>query len=91
MNKEYISAGEVNKYCYCPKQWYYTRVFGEKELRARYKELYPERTGQNQSFARGRDFHEKYAGREKTRRVLRWMIVLVTMCIIVCIVWLLKR
>jgi len=35
MNRETktISASELNKYSYCPYQWYYERLYGQKELR----------------------------------------------------------
>ena len=28
-----VTANEINKYCYCPYQWYYERLYGRKELR----------------------------------------------------------
>ena len=28
-----ISAGEINKFVYCPYQWYYQRLYGNKKLR----------------------------------------------------------
>lgn len=35
MNRETktISASELNKFTYCPFQWYYERLYGRKELR----------------------------------------------------------
>ena len=27
-----ISAGEINKFVYCPYQWYYQRLYGNKNL-----------------------------------------------------------
>lgn len=34
-----ISANDINKFCYCPYQWYYERYYGGKELRAMKTEL----------------------------------------------------
>ncbi len=38
MDRKTISAHELNKYAYCPYQWYYERLYGRKELRRRYQE-----------------------------------------------------
>ncbi len=32
-DKETISANEINKFAYCPYQWYYERFYGRKKLR----------------------------------------------------------
>ncbi|MBE6007828.1 MAG: hypothetical protein E7235_01365 [Lachnospiraceae bacterium] len=32
-DKETISANEINKFSYCPYQWYYERLYGRKKLR----------------------------------------------------------
>ena len=32
-DKETISANEINKFAYCPYQWYYERLYGRKKLR----------------------------------------------------------
>ena len=33
IERETISAHEINKYDYCPYQWYYERLYGRAELR----------------------------------------------------------
>lgn len=38
MAKKTLSAHELNKYAYCPYQWYYERIYGRKELRRLYNE-----------------------------------------------------
>ena len=38
MERKAISAHEINKYVYCPYQWYYERLYGRKELRRLYQE-----------------------------------------------------
>ena len=32
-DKETVSANEINKFAYCPYQWYYERLYGRKKLR----------------------------------------------------------
>ena len=32
-NSRTISANEINKFSYCPYQWYYERLYGRKRLR----------------------------------------------------------
>ena len=36
IERETISAHEINKYDYCPYQWYYERLYGRAELRRLY-------------------------------------------------------
>ena len=38
IERETISAHEINKYDYCPYQWYYERLYGRAELRRLYAE-----------------------------------------------------
>lgn len=33
-----VSANEINKFSYCPYQWYYERLYGRKKLRELEKE-----------------------------------------------------
>ena len=39
IERETISAHEINKYDYCPYQWYYERLYGRAELRRLYDML----------------------------------------------------
>ena len=32
-NKKTLTPNEVNKFCYCPYQWFYERAYGRKELK----------------------------------------------------------
>jgi len=63
-----LSAHEVNKFTYCPHQWYYERVHGAKALRAAYRERnerlgLEDATGAN--FARGLVFHAGFSARKR--------------------------
>lgn len=31
-DSEWISASDINKYSYCPYQWYYERKYGQREI-----------------------------------------------------------
>ena len=33
MKKDTFSANEINKFTYCPYQWYYEKIYGRKEIR----------------------------------------------------------
>lgn len=81
MNKEEkpISASEMNRYAYCPYQWYYERVYGRKELRRLYQER-NERLGLTDraagNFTRGLEHHRRSYRRMVWRRRLRWLAAL---------------
>lgn len=60
---EIISANEINRFCYCPYQWYYNRVYGSKEIQSRYKkrnEKYGYTDVVEANFTRGQRFHTDY-------------------------------
>ncbi len=67
--KKPISASELNRYSYCPYQWYYERMYGMRELRRLYQER-NERLGLTDkavgNFTRGLEHHRK------SYRRLRW-------------------
>ena len=85
-DRQTISANEVNKFTYCPHQWYYERLYGTKELRAKYRER-NERLGLEDAtaahFARGLAFHSRFAG----RRVLRWIVLAGIAAVVVWLWW----
>lgn len=37
-DRKTISANEINKFSYCPYQWYYERLYGRKKLKELEKE-----------------------------------------------------
>jgi len=71
-DKNTISAGEVNKFVYCPRQWLYGRVYGAKKL----NELRDERNAalgvdyraDYDNYMRGRKFHDKFGKYEAVKR-----------------------
>lgn len=66
-DKKEITANEINKYVYCPYQWYYERVYGSSYLREQ-KSLLNEDKGYNynerSAFEKGRKFHKYYKIKE---------------------------
>lgn len=73
MAKETLSAHELNKYTYCPYQWYYEKIYGRAELRCMRKE-YLEELGLEDSttanFVRGEAFHRKLYRQYRLRQLL---------------------
>ena len=62
-NKETISANEINKYTYCPYQWYYERLYGRQYIRRKYKErneLYHLEDSVTSNFNKGLKYHKNY-------------------------------
>lgn len=69
--KHTITANEINKFCYCPYQWYYERAFGRKELSIMKKELNDElglTDSRLSNFKSGSEFHSNV-------RFNRWLAV----------------
>jgi hypothetical protein len=88
------SASEVNRFCYCPMQWYYTRVHGAAALRQMKKELNAEMgwdTSGETAFDKGRDFHRRYTGRYARRLFLRRLLITAVFCALMAgMVWILR-
>lgn len=62
-NEPAISANEINKYTYCPYQWYYEKIYGAKELRRLKKELNERLNLEDatmSNFVSGQKFHNKH-------------------------------
>lgn len=72
-----ISANEINRYCYCPYQWYYKRYYGTKELNERYKALGIKAGEYESRLEEGRKFHKKYYRIYRLQRVIRRIVIVV--------------
>ena len=91
-----ISASEINRFTYCPYQWYYERKFGRKHLTGEKSEVKSPAKKKNPSvknlssakhmaesnFARGRKFHEEYNLNLSSNRWI-WKLILCIFGIIV--------
>lgn len=76
--KAVISAGEVNKFVYCPLQWYYIRAYGQKRLREMYREANPGKEHPSTpGFNRGKAFHGGYGRRETLKKAVLLIAALV--------------
>ncbi len=76
MERKTISAHEINKYAYCPYQWYYERLYGRKELRRLYQERNEALSledGMGANFTKGLEYHKRNYNQLRLRR-LAWKI-----------------
>lgn len=69
-NKKMISANEINRFIYCPYQWYYTRVYGQKTIREKYKLLPHSKSRHESHFIRGLKFHKQYYRLYRIKRLV---------------------
>lgn len=96
-DKNTITANEINKFCYCPYQWYYGRIYGSKELqrlsRDKKKSLTIKGTKVKDNgskrlsnFERGRNYHqqdyEAYCLRVRRAKILAIVVAIFVMIVI---------
>lgn len=65
-----ISANEINRFVYCPYQWYYGRYYGQTALKEQYKALGNKSSKTENHFAKGVKFHKAYYRSYRIKRVL---------------------
>ncbi len=85
-----ISANEINKFVYCPYQWYYERAYGKKHIRMLYNQR-NERLGLPDSlqsnFVKGQAFHNKYSGVSYGKYALAaFIIIAVIGVVLLCLI-----
>lgn len=89
MAKETLSAHELNKYTYCPYQWYYEKIYGRTQLRQLHQE-YMASLGLEDAtianFVRGENFHQKLYRQYRLRQLL-WKMLLIALFAIILILW----
>ena len=92
MAKETLSAHELNKYTYCPYQWYYEKIYGRAELRRLHQE-YMESLGLEDStianFIRGENFHKNLYRQYRLRRLL-WKVTFLALLILILVFWVMQ-
>ncbi len=84
-DSETLTANEINKYTYCPYQFYYDRKYGQKHIRvvraAMLEELgYTDTTQSN--FKRGLDYHKSYKTRERVAYPIFKLMVIVVLIVL---------
>ena len=82
-----ISANEINRFTYCPYQWYYGKVYGQKALREKYNALERNEAPQEGNFRKGLSFHEKYYKSYRLKKKLEWGIVILFILLLVWSLW----
>ncbi|MDD3393439.1 MAG: hypothetical protein PHG19_02190 [Anaerotignum sp.] len=93
MERKTISAHEINKYTYCPYQWYYERLYGRKELRRLYHErnealcLEDDLTS---NFTKGLDYHQQNYAKLRFRN-MAWKIGMLLIIIGIFVIYMLIR
>ncbi|OON99593.1 MAG: hypothetical protein ATN35_11815 [Epulopiscium sp. Nele67-Bin004] len=87
-NKKRISASEVNKFTYCPYQWYYGRKYGASNLLRIAKQHKNIDTVQKQTnnFERGNKFHSDYHHKYKHEQVKRTIIIIIAVIIVMILI-----
>lgn len=66
-----ISANEINRFVYCPYQWYYNRYYGQATLKEKYKGLKDKNSKIESQFKKGLRFHKHYYIQYRVQRSLR--------------------
>ena len=80
-----ISAHELNKFSYCPYQWYFEKVYGRKELRRLYQER-NDRLGLADSttsrLRKGERYHRRQFRRMKQKSFLKKAVILLLLVLL---------
>ncbi len=84
-DSETITANEVNKYTYCPYQFYYDRLYGQRYIRLIRKDMlknlgYDDTTKSN--FKRGLDYHKNYKPDDAKKYPIFKLIVIVILIVL---------
>lgn len=69
-DRQTISPSEINKFVYCPYQWYYERKFGSAELRRQASNRAGANNSDKSNFIRGARYHSSFLRRYKFKRML---------------------
>ena len=87
-----ISANEINRYIYCNYQWYYRRLYGDKELTKMKKEhnkaLGITRDSRTHAFVKGNKFHQRYHRWYKFKKTLYMLILIAFIMVAIYFIWL---
>lgn len=69
-----ITPNEINKFIYCPYQWYYERKYGTDELKRLHNEIvlkYNLEDKTKSNFVKGLEFHNNYGNKNKFKRIVK--------------------
>ena len=82
-----ISANEINRFVYCPYQWYYKKVYGAGNLQKMYKELDRPISKHESHFVRGSKYHSRYYFRYRLMKGVKIGLVILIIGIIILWGW----
>lgn len=78
-----LSANEINRYIYCPYQWYYGKVYGQKALKEKYQALDRKKSDHEGNFKKGLQFHACYYRQYRLKRMLQILVIIAIIAIVV--------
>ncbi len=85
-----ISASEVNRYTYCPYQWYFERYYGRSKLfqMSKTKKAEPAlKKSKTSHLARGRAYHAKeYENFKRQQKIVWAILILIAVIIVACVI-----
>lgn len=81
-----LSAHEINRFIYCPYQWYYTRYYGTRDLQARYKALDRPSGEAESNFSKGHKFHKNYYKSYRLKSFLQYILFVLGIGLILWVV-----
>lgn len=88
-SSEKISASEINRYCFCPYQWYYERLYGRTNLINLKKEKLKELgiTDYSKSnLKRGIKFHNNFLKIYKIKQTLKFLFYILILTFIAVLI-----
>ncbi len=78
-----ISANEINRFVYCPYQWYYKKTYGESNLSKQYKAMHQTHSGHESFYAKGTQYHHQYHRRYQLNKILIGIVIVLILATIV--------
>ena len=76
-----ISANEINRFVYCPYQWYYGKCYGQRVLKEKYQALDHKTSQHEGNFVKGLKFHKKYYKAYRRRRLIAIVVALLVILV----------
>ena len=83
-----ISANEINRFIYCPYQWYYNRYYGSKAIKDKYRALDIQSSDHEANFVKGQKFHKNYYRSYRLRRALQIILIVIFLFLLI---WWVKK
>ncbi len=87
MDKQRISASDINKYTHCPYQWYYEKIYSTKALRQMRSEMLCElglTDARKSAFVKGTKFHSRHF---RTVIIKKVMVVIVILILVLLLIY----